>query len=78
MIFIQSARQSLGKLGRMLIILYLRLTIKHMNPPPHVMHMILYHLKVALRNLTKYKLQDLYLGTEHRHRHRHAGHRLRS
>ena len=29
------------------------------------MHMILHHLKVALRNLTKYKLQDLHLGTEH-------------
>ena len=33
MIFIQSARQSLGKLGRTLIILYFRLTIKHTNPP---------------------------------------------
>ena len=33
MIFIQSARQSPGKLGRTLIILYFRLTIKHTNPP---------------------------------------------
>ena len=78
MIFIQSARQKPVKTWSYA---YYPLPSPHnqiYESPHHVMHMILHHLKVALRNLTKYKLQDLYLGTEHRHRHRHAGHRLRS
>ena len=58
MIFIQTACRSIGTLAHSAGNAYFRLKKKQTKVfTKHIMHMLLHHLKVAVRNLMKYKLQ---------------------